>query len=66
MINPSLGDIATTIATVVIVYNAIQAHLTKQLANEIKTQTNGMCAALVKVTGKREYAKGLKKGKERK
>lgn len=64
MIEPTLGDMATVVATAVIVYNAIQTHLTKKLAGEIKVQTNGLNAALLKVTGKKEFARGFKKGKK--
>lgn len=54
---------ATAIATVVLIFNTVQNHRTRRIADEIKVQTNGLNAELLKVTSKMEYAKGFKKGK---
>ncbi len=62
MIEPTLGDIGLAVSALVLLYNTVQAHFIVKQCNEIKHQTNGLNAALIKATGEIEFARGLKQG----
>lgn len=68
---PSLGEAAQFIMACVLAFNCWQtwdtgrrAKIIKADVAEIKHQTNGINAQLLKVTGDAKYAEGVKHGEE--
>ncbi len=65
MVDPTLGDIATTVAVVILLYNTIQIHINKKIADAIKKQTNGLTEDLIKIAHKGGYVRGLKQARKK-